>query len=149
MCWAAPPRFLCGLKHPSTGAYRLLVGARSWCQKVSLQESSSRWMLPDMSTTSVYEPKVGHSHPPSPQGTLQDQQVGPVNAPIKSLLFLGSWCTQECVPLFPPSCGTLAVKFCKPSKLSVPGAFPSPRPTGWRAWHGAQNSHSWGRVSVI
>ena len=59
-------------------------------------------MLPDMSTTSVYEPKVGHSYPPSPQGTLQDQQVGPVNAPIKSLLF--PWVlvhTRMCAPISP------------------------------------------------
>ena len=89
-------------------------------------------MFLDMSTMSVYEPKVGHSYLPPPQGTLQDQQLGPVKAPIKSLLF--PWVlvhTRMCAPIS-PSCGAPVVKFCQPSKLNVPGALLSPRPTGWR-----------------
>ena len=59
-------------------------------------------MFLDMSTMSVYEPKVGHSYLPPPQGTLQDQQLGPVKAPIKSLLF--PWVlvhTRMCAPISP------------------------------------------------
>ena len=33
------PYWLFGLKCPSTGAYRLLGGARSWCQSGNLLES--------------------------------------------------------------------------------------------------------------
>ena len=32
----------------STGSYRLLGGARSWCQNISLWESSHRWIFPDI-----------------------------------------------------------------------------------------------------
>ena len=34
------PALLVGVKQPRTGAYRLKGGARSWCQNVSLEDSS-------------------------------------------------------------------------------------------------------------
>ena len=56
-------------------------------------------MLPDISTTSVYDPGVGHSHLLPPQETLQNQQVGLAQAPIKLLLLpLVLVCVILCVP---------------------------------------------------
>ena len=93
-----PPILLFGLRHPCTGVYSLLGGARSWCPNVSLQKSSHRWMLPSISTTNVYVPKVGHSHLPLPQENPQDQQVGLAHASIKLLLLpLVLVCVRFCV----------------------------------------------------
>ena len=64
--------FLCywlsGLKWPSSRAYRMLGGARSWWQSGDLQESSGQWALHGTSTTSVFVPTVNHSCPLPPPG---------------------------------------------------------------------------------
>ena len=39
-----------------------------------------------MASTSFYDPKVSHNCPTSPKETLQDQQVGLAQAPMKLLL---------------------------------------------------------------
>jgi len=70
--------FLCywlfGLKWPSSTAYGMLGGARSWWLG-DLQESSGQWALHGTSTTSVFVPTVNHSCPLPPQETLQDKEV--------------------------------------------------------------------------
>ena len=58
---AFPPCWLFGLRHPSTEAYRLLGGARSWYQNGNLQESSYQWIFP--TAPCVLVPTVSHSHP--------------------------------------------------------------------------------------
>ena len=56
------PSLLYGLSHPSLGDHRL-GWAKSWHQDVTLQESSCRWMLPNISATCVCVPWVSHSCP--------------------------------------------------------------------------------------
>ena len=91
-----PPRWLFGLRCPSTGAYRLLGGARSWWENGRLPESSCQWELPRTTTASVFVPAVSHT-PPS-QETLQYQQVGLAQTLTRSLLFsLGPSHTRPCV----------------------------------------------------
>ena len=75
------------LRHPGTGAYKLLGGVRSYCQNGSLLESSCQWVLFSTSTTGVLVPTVIHSHSLPPQETFQHQQVGLAHASVKSLLF--------------------------------------------------------------
>ena len=86
-----PPCWLSGLRHPSTGAYRLLggpgLGAYDPGKMSGFSESSCRWHS-DISATGVHIPKVSYSLPPPSQKTLQDQQVGLAQAPMKSLLLL-------------------------------------------------------------
>ena len=67
-------------------------------------------------TTSVHVPWVSYSCPQSSQETLQDQQVGLAQAPMKSLLFpWASACETLCTPskstiyFFPQSCVALAL----------------------------------------
>ena len=103
------PCWLFGLRHPRTGAYRLLRGVRSSCQNGSFQESSRWRIFTDTSTTSVLVCTVSYICLPPPQESLQDQQVGLPQDPMKSLLF--PWVlvhTRICVhpprveSLFPP-----------------------------------------------
>ena len=68
-------------------------------------------MLPSISTTNVYVPKVGHSHLPLPQENPQDQQVGLAHASIKLLLLpLVLVCVRFCVH-------PLRVKYLSPAVL--------------------------------
>ena len=69
-----PPCWLFGLRHPNTGAYSLLSGARSRWQKNSLQESWCQQVFHRTSITSVFVPTLSHSclcllePPPRPAG---------------------------------------------------------------------------------
>ena len=82
-----PSCLLFDLKHPRTGAYRLLGGVILGCQNGDLQKSSCRWIFPWVSATSVLVTTESHSHPPPPlQESLPDQQVGLAQAPMESLL---------------------------------------------------------------
>ena len=63
----APPCWLFGLRHPSTGDCRLLGGARPQCQYCTLQESSCQSIFPGASATSVLDTTVSHSHPHLPR----------------------------------------------------------------------------------
>ena len=86
------------MRHPSTEAYKLLGGARSWCQNDGFQESSHWWIFPGTSATSVLVSTVSHSYPLPPQETLQDQQLGLAQAPSSHCFF--PWvlvCTRPCV----------------------------------------------------
>ena len=98
-----PSGWLVGLRHPSTGAYRLLDGVRSWGQNGGFWESSCWWILSSTSATSVLFPTVIHSHPPPPQETClkTNHQVGLAQAPRKLLL----------LPWFP---GCITEKLWKP-----------------------------------
>ena len=71
-----------------------------------------------MPVTSVYIPRVSHSHTPPPQETLQDQWVSLVQAPIKLLI----------LPLVP-----VHVRFCV-CPLRVRSLFP---PFLWNSFHQA------------
>ena len=99
LCW------FFGMRHPNTGAYRLLGRTRSWCwwskQDVCLLESSTSWTLPEISTISVHVPRESDSHTMLPQETLWNQQVGLAQVPKKSLTLLCvPVCMRPCV--FPP-----------------------------------------------
>ena len=61
-----PPCWLFGLRHPSTGAYRLfsVANGRLW-------DGSHQGVLPRTSDSRVLVPAVSHSCPPSLQETLQ------------------------------------------------------------------------------
>ena len=152
-----PPCWLFGLRHPNTGAHRLLGGTRSLCQNGDLQEHSRWWIFPGAFATSVLAPTVSLSQPPPPQDTLQDKQASLAQGPIESLLCPGSqymWklvCSlQEWSLCFTQSCGAPALRPCWPSKPNtLRSPPPSARPSGWGAWLGAQNSHSYGRISVM
>ena len=80
------PRWLFGLRHPTTDAFGLLGGAGSWHQSGSIQDSSHQW-IPSTSTTNVLVSTVSQSRHLPPWEALQDQQVGLAQAPMKSLLF--------------------------------------------------------------
>ena len=61
-----PPRWLFGLRRPSTGGYRVFGEANG-----GLWESSGQGILPGPSAASVLVPAVSHSHPLPLQDTLQ------------------------------------------------------------------------------
>ena len=81
---------------------------------------------------------------------------GPVSYEVISF-FPGFWCTwnlvcalQEWSFCFPQSWGIPAIKPLWSSKSNSLGAPPPfVRPSGWGAWRGAQNFHSYGRTSGI
>ena len=59
-CWLFAPR------RPSTGAYRLFGGVRSWLENGSLQEGSRQWVLPELPPPVSHT--VSHSHSPASAG---------------------------------------------------------------------------------
>ena len=89
--------------------------------------------------------------------TLQDLQIGLIQASMESLFCPGSWFTLDLVCIlqgwsvcFPKSCGAPALKLHWPSLPNALGAPPAhARPPGWRSWCGVHNSHSCGRIPVI
>ena len=82
------PCWLFGLRHSSTGAYSLWVGARSWPgQMIASRTVHVIWVLPSTSATSVLAHTMSHSCLLLPQETLQDQHVGLVQAAMQSLFF--------------------------------------------------------------
>ena len=58
-----PSCWLVGLGHPSTGAYRLLDGVRSWCQNGGFSESLCRSILPNTSATVSFSPQWSTATP--------------------------------------------------------------------------------------
>ena len=73
--WGCAPVLLFGLRHPSTGACRLLGGARSWWEDGYLQEGPCQWVLSKTLAASVFVSAVNHSHPLPPQKALKYEQV--------------------------------------------------------------------------
>ena len=110
-----------------------------------------------MSDTSVYVPRLSRSRAPPPplQETLQDQQVGLAQAPIKLLLLpLVLVCVILCVPFKSEvSVSPSPVELLQLSpigfqshmlwRLLFPGLDPCVGETD------AQNSHSCGRTSAM
>lgn len=141
-----PPCLLFGLRHPSTGAFRLLYRPCSWCQKLQLPGklmpvNMPQYLLPQS------EPRV----PPASPGNPPRPQVGLSLEPMKPLhLRLYVHSPREWSVCFAQSCGVPVIKPLlplKPNPLGTPP--PSARPSGWRVYHGAQNyCHSCGRTSV-
>ena len=96
------PCWLFGLRSSRHGANSLLGEDRHCCQNGSLCESSHPWVLPNISATRSLNPQWTTATPLTFQKTLQDQQVGLVQASMKSIIF--SWvpvCMRPCV--CPPS----------------------------------------------
>ena len=94
--WDCVPAMLVGWpkasQHSSLQAVRwgqvLVLMLQARCQLSD--EYSWICLLPSFMSHSCHRATVS---PPPPQETLQDQQVGLVQAPMKSLLCPGSWCT--------------------------------------------------------
>ena len=169
------PHSLFGLIFPSTGPYRLLGRARSWCQNGGLRESSCQWLFSGTSPSSVLVPTVSHSPPTSPgdpprpahksspgsyEVTVFALHSGIHEAlcvPIELLLCARSRCTWDLVCAlqvwslcFPQSCGTPAIKPSCPSKGNALGSPPpDARSLVWGSLCTAQSSHYCGRTSVI
>ena len=137
-----PAFFVFDLRYPSTGAYRLLGLARSWCcwpkQYLCFMERSYSWTLPQNSTTNIHVPWENHNHTTLLHETLsQDPQVGPAQVYAVIAFTLGPG-TRE--------------TFCVPSKSGV-FASPSPvellqsSPTGhWSQmlWRNSPRVRPWG-----
>lgn len=64
------------------------LGANNPSKTYSSTKSSKRCTLPDISSTSFYYLRESYSCPLPPQETLQDQKVGLVQDPMKSLLYM-------------------------------------------------------------
>ena len=153
-----PPCWFFGLRRPSTGAYRILGGARSWWENGSLLEGSHQWAISRDAAASVPVPIVSHSCPCLHRRPSSTRQVGLAQSLMRSLLLSpGSWCTQDTVWAlqewsfcFPQSCEIHVFIPYWPSKPDSLGAPPPiARPLGWGAKCGAQNFHPCGRTSVV
>ena len=98
-------------------------------------------MVLSTSTSCILVPAVSHYRPLTPQETLQDQQVGLVQGPVKSLIFpLGPGVHEIlCVPSMTsvsvsPNPVEFLIKPHWPSKPNVLGAPPpDARTPDWRA----------------
>ena len=157
MSGTVPPSWLFALRCLNTGAYRLLGGARCWCQDPKQDvycqsEFTSLWILPDVSAASFYDPRESHTTPCFPRRPSSGSwEVWP------TLLQSHSFCPQSpCVPppwvefLFPAvlrsSCSQAPLAF--KAKCSVDSSLQCQTPRlGSLGW--AQSSHSFGRTSVI
>ena len=148
-----PPCWLFGLRQPNIGVYlgslvELMADsgrshAKEYFPELLLPVSlSSRWATVTPTSAGDLPTLAGRSVSVSPGVTSPSP---------------GSECTQYSVcPLqewslcFPQSCQSPANKSHYPSK-SVSLGIPPPvaGPTGWEAWHGAQNLHSSRWTSVI
>ena len=143
--------WLFGLRRPSTGAHRLLSGARS--KRWLLGELNSHlWVLSRMSASSICDPTVT-SH--LPRDALRPAgKSGPGSYEVTGFS-LGWECTRTGVHLqewsfcSPPSGGVLWRQPCWPSKPHAVEAPPDTSPPGWGVRCGAPHSHSCGRTSAI
>ena len=137
------------------GFSALMNGARFF-QNGSLQKSSCWWLFQGPKPPMSY-PYSEPRPPPHSKETLQDLSVGLIQILIESLLCPVTQCTWNLVCALlewslcsPQSCGTPVVKPHWPSMPNVPGAPPpNARPPGVGTWHGASNSHTCGRASII
>ena len=67
-----PPCWFCGLRHPSTGGYRLFGGANG-----GLQEDLCKGVLPRASAACVLVPAVSHIHPMPQQEIISYGVIAP------------------------------------------------------------------------
>ena len=110
-----------------------------------------------MSAPSIFVPKVSRSLAPLLRETLQDQQVGLAQAPVKLLLL--PWvlvCMGFCLCHFkskvfisPSPVGLLQLSPAGLQSHVLGAHLPSARPLSWGARCGAQDSHSCGRTSAV
>lgn len=84
-----PSCWLLGLMRPSTGANRLLSGARSWCQNVASWRAACPNERPDIPTPWVLASEWVSCASPD---ALQGQQVCLAHTPVKPSLSW-SWCS--------------------------------------------------------
>ena len=117
-----PPCWLFGLRCPSTGAFRLLGGAKSHCQEPKMS-TSSQSLCPCCVRHQLIDPRESHSchrRPPSLVG-----RSGPSSHGVTTFFFFFFSFRSHCFApgpcvagpcMYPPrmeyfqSCGTLAVK---------------------------------------
>ena len=121
LCW------LFGLRHPRTGSYKLLGGARSWWEKwqppggLTPVKYPSELLLPVPTTVawSSRDPLIlaGMSGP----GTFEVISFHPASSCTGDLVYT----LQECSFCYPQSCGIPVIKPCWPSKPESPRPPPS------------------------
>ena len=171
------PYWLFGLKCPSTGAYRLLGGARPCWKNGGLWEGSCQWVLPRTTVSSVFMPAVSQSCPPPLPTPARDLPVpvgrscqdsyevpafspGSCDWPSASLCSLCLPCLNSsylrpCVHppkvelLFPQCFGFPVIKPWPWKTNALVAPPPDARTPGWGVWHKVQNFHFCGRTSVI
>ena len=139
-----PPCWLCGLRHPSTGSCRMLGGARPQCQSNDLCESSQGWIYSRTSANTVFAPwwaTANYFLPRRPIVRSTSVSYGVTVLPwvpvhMKPCCILQEW-------------KLLVVTNLWPSNRMLWGLFLWCHTPDSRAWYGAQNSHSYGRISVI
>ena len=131
------PCLLFGLRRPSTGDYRLFGGANG-----GLQEGSCQWGLPRTAAASVLCPCSEPQLPPTSAGDppILAGRFGPVSYGFTAFFPWFLVHTRLCVHpprmefLFPPVCGSPAIKPRWPSKPDSLGTPPPvARPPGWEA----------------
>ena len=118
-----------------------------------------QWIFPRSTTASVLVPAMSHSRPLPPQETLWYEQVSLIQSLPRWLLF-SPWVLMGTRPCLHPS----RVEFLVPPDLwnscdQIPLAFKDRFSGGsstryqtlrlWGAWCGAQNFHSYWRISVV
>ena len=127
------PCSLLDLLRPSTGAYRLLGGARSWLKNGGYQEGSRQWVLPRNTTTSVFIPAVSHIHPTSHTLTGHPAMSAVRSGPGSwgHCFFWCSWHARDLV------CILREWSFCFPSSVDFL----------WADFSGLQSQMLWGLLA--
>lgn len=148
-----PCQFFC-LQCPSTGAYRLLSGARFWCQNVSLQgRAHPDECLPvalHQCPCPQSEPQllpISSGDPPRTEG-----RAGPGSQEVLLLLLVPRFvCAfQEWSLSLTQSRGAPAFKHHWPSKPEAVGSPPpDARPPGWETCRSSEPSFLWENLCDI
>ena len=151
-----PLAFSFGLRCPNTGDYRLLGGAGSLCQNITLWERPHRSVFSSTFISSVCVPRMGHIHLVSPEDTPEiSSGFDPGYYPVTAFA-LGPDAPEILCALFKSevSISPNPVELLQSNStgfqnqmfwglfLLVPDLDPG-------AWCGAQHSHSCRRMSVI
>ena len=90
------PCWLSDMRNPSTRAYWLLGGARSWGENGSLLEGSHQWILARTDTACVFVPQWATAPSTTGGPPILTGWSGPVSYEVTAF-FSGSWCTQDLV----------------------------------------------------
>ena len=117
--------WLCGLRLCSSGACRLLDGAKSWCQNTDLQEISHWLILPETSVTSVLSLTVSNSYLHLLRSLSKTHGFNPGFHGALTLCWVPA-CMRPCIHpprCFPQPSGAPALKRCWPSRLSSLGVL--------------------------
>lgn len=118
-----PPCWLFGLRYPSTGAFRLLGGAKSHCQEPKMS-TSSQSLCPCCVRHQLIDPRESHSRHRRPPRLVGRSGPSSHGVTTFSFFFFSFWshcfapgpsvCRALYVPskngVFPQSCGTPVIK---------------------------------------